>query len=257
MKDNIKTSTGIANEGGMGTYLGIPEDISGTKCRLFAFLKERLQSRVNGWTGRWLSKGGKKVLIKSILLALPTYVMSTLLLPLETCESLASAIVQLWWSSNLPKRGIHLVKWEKLCKSREEGRIGFRLIDEFNLALLGKQLLRLVQFPDSLLARVLRGEYFRCSLPLRINKTSSPSYGWLSIMAEKPLITLGIRQKVHSRNEIIIWEDLWIPTIPARPARPIAPVVHPMMPVKNLMTGNPKRWDMESLQHYINPEDIP
>ena len=90
VKDTLKTSTGIANEGGMGTYLGIPEDISGSKVRLFAFLKERLQGRVNGWIGRWLSRGVKEVLIKSILLALPKYVMSTLLLPLETCENLYS-----------------------------------------------------------------------------------------------------------------------------------------------------------------------
>ena len=76
----------------MGSYLGIPEDISGSKVRLFAFLKERLQNRVNGWIGRWLTRGGKEVLIKSILLALPTYVMSILLLSLETCENLASAI---------------------------------------------------------------------------------------------------------------------------------------------------------------------
>ena len=76
----------------MRTYLGIPEDISGSKRKLFAFLKDHWQNRVNGWTGHWLTKGGKEVLIKSILLALLTYVTSTLLLPLETCEKLASAI---------------------------------------------------------------------------------------------------------------------------------------------------------------------
>ena len=74
---------------------------------IFAFLKDKLMHRVNGWTCRWLSKGGKQVLIKSILLALPTYVMSTFLLPLEICKNLASAIAQFWWSSNLPKRRIH------------------------------------------------------------------------------------------------------------------------------------------------------
>lgn len=50
VKKDIKALTGIANEGGMGTYLSIPDDISGSKCMLFAFLKERLQNRVNGWT---------------------------------------------------------------------------------------------------------------------------------------------------------------------------------------------------------------
>ena len=94
VRQEIKDALGIQNEGGMGTYLGIPEDISGSKCRLFAFLKEKLMHIVNGWTGRWLSKGRKEVLIKSILLPLPTYVMSTFLLPLEICENLASAIAQ-------------------------------------------------------------------------------------------------------------------------------------------------------------------
>ena len=88
VKEAIKSSTRIIKEGGMGTYLGIFEDISGSKRKLFAFLKDRLQNRVNGWTGRWLTKEGKEVLIKSILLALPTYIMSTLLLlPLETSEN--------------------------------------------------------------------------------------------------------------------------------------------------------------------------
>ena len=107
IRQEIKDALGIQNEGGMGTYLGILEDISGSKCKLFAFLKDKLMHRVNGWTGRWFSKGGKEVLIKSILLALPTYVMSTFLLSLEICENVASAIAQFWWSSNPPKRGIH------------------------------------------------------------------------------------------------------------------------------------------------------
>ena len=123
---------------------------------MFAFLKDKLMNRVNGWTCRWLSKRGKEVLIKSILFALPTYVMSSFLLPLEICENLASVIKQFRWSSNPPKRGIHCTKWEKLCIPREESGISFRLIHEFNLALLAKQLWRLVQYPYSLVARVLR-----------------------------------------------------------------------------------------------------
>ena len=94
VRQQIKDMLGIQNKGGMGTYLGIPEDISGSKCKLFAFLKDKLMNKVSGWKGRWLSKEEKEVLIKSILLALLTYVMSTFLLLLEICENLASAIAQ-------------------------------------------------------------------------------------------------------------------------------------------------------------------
>ncbi|WZZ34229.1 hypothetical protein YC2023_017630 [Brassica napus] len=213
--------------------------------------------RVNGWTGRWLSKGGKEVMIKSILLALPTYVMSTFLLPLEICENLASAIAQFWWSSNPPKRGIHWAKWEKVCLPKEEGGIGFRLIHEFNLALLAKQLWRLVQYPDSLVARVLRRRYFRMTSPLRAISASSPSYVWTSISAARKLLILGIRQKIHSGYEVKVWEDLWIPTTPARPPTPVAPVMHPNMRVSDLINQESNEWDVGLLEDYVHPDDIP
>ena len=212
---------------------------------------------MNGLTGRWLSKGGKEVLIKYILLALPTYVMSSFLLPLEICENLASAIAQFWWSSNPPKRGIHWEKWEKMCAPREEVGIGFRMIHEFNLALLAKQLWRLVQFPDSLVSRVLRGKYYRLSSPLWIGTTDTPSYVWTSIIAARKLLRLGIKSKVHSGYEINVWEDLWIPSTPARPARTRAPVVNLRMTVSSLINHVSKDWDVRLLEQYAAQDDIP
>ncbi|CAN6999298.1 unnamed protein product, partial [Brassica rapa subsp. trilocularis] len=85
------------------------------------------------------------------------------------------------------------------------------MIHEFNLPLLSKQLWRLVQFLDSLIARVLRRKYFKCRMPLRLNKADRPSYGWTSIMAAM---------------------------MPARLTRPISLVVHPMMRVL-LQNSNP------------------
>lgn len=52
-------------------------------------------------------KDGRRFFIKSIAIVLATYVISNFLLQLDICENLASAIAQLWWSSNPPKRGMH------------------------------------------------------------------------------------------------------------------------------------------------------
>ena len=67
-------------------------------------------------------------------------------------------------------------KWERLCLSREEGGIGFRMIHEFNLTLLAKQLWRLIQFPDSLMDRILCGNYYTLSSPLQAINVDTPSY---------------------------------------------------------------------------------
>ena len=195
-------------------------------------------------------------MIKSILLDLPTYVMSSFLLSLEIYENLASAIAQFWWSSNPPKRGIHLAKWEKLCLPREEGGIGFRMIHEFNLDLLAKQLWRLVQYLDSLVARVLRGRCYIMSSPLRVNSVSSLSYVWTSISAARKLLLLGIIQKIHSGYEVKVWEDPWIPTTPARSPRPIAPILHPNIRVSNLINQESNEWNVGLLEDYVSPADI-
>ena len=52
IRQMIKDVLGIQNEGGMRTYLGIPEDISGSKCKHFAFLKDKFMHQVNEWTCR-------------------------------------------------------------------------------------------------------------------------------------------------------------------------------------------------------------
>ncbi|XP_048605045.1 uncharacterized protein LOC106399030 [Brassica napus] len=41
---------GIQNVGGMGTYLGLPENVGGSKIQIFGFVQDRVSSRVNGWT---------------------------------------------------------------------------------------------------------------------------------------------------------------------------------------------------------------
>lgn len=73
---------------------------------------------------------------------------------MEICEKLASAIAHLWWSTNPIKQGMHWARWEKLFFQKEEGGMRFRLTHEFNLALFAKQLWRLIQFPDYLMAGI-------------------------------------------------------------------------------------------------------
>lgn len=138
LRQEIKTILGISREGGMGTYLGLPEKIHGSKAQVFAFVRDMLQTRVNSWSSKFLSKCGKEVLIKSQAQVLPTYVMSCLLLPKAVCSKLTSAIANFWWSNKVDSRGIHKIAWDQICSQFSDGGLGFRNLEDFNLALLAK-----------------------------------------------------------------------------------------------------------------------
>ena len=76
VKLEVQQVLGITTIGGMETYLGIPESLGGSKPQVFGFLNERINNKVNNWKIRFITKGGKEVLIKSEASAMPTHVMS-------------------------------------------------------------------------------------------------------------------------------------------------------------------------------------
>ena len=91
----------------MGSYLGLPEKLGGSKIQVFSFVQARLNKRVNGWTFKFSAKGGKEVIIKSVITVLPNHTMSCYHLPKETVKKLTSAVSQFWWSLGGSTRGMH------------------------------------------------------------------------------------------------------------------------------------------------------
>ena len=125
VQDNIRLDIhnilGTNNLGGMRTYLGIPESLGGSKIQIFGFLNERVNNKVNGWTVRFLTRGGKKVLIKSVASPMPTHVMSCFRLPKGVTKKITSTLSHFWWGGSGKKKGIHWLSWDKVCAHKEEG----------------------------------------------------------------------------------------------------------------------------------------
>ena len=74
--------------------------------RFLHFLRKRVWKKTHGWKEKLLSKVGKEVLIKAILQAVPTYVMSVFMLPASLCDELTSMVRSFWWTSGGKERGI-------------------------------------------------------------------------------------------------------------------------------------------------------
>jgi len=66
--------------------------------------------------------------------------MSVYLLPTSLKEQIQKMMNSFWWGSKVGSRkGINWLNWEKLTMKKEFGGMGFRHLNGFNLAMLGKQ----------------------------------------------------------------------------------------------------------------------
>jgi hypothetical protein len=69
--------------------------------------------KLKGWKEKSLSFAGRGTLIKAVAQAIPTYLMSSFLLPKGLCQQIESITSRFWWGSNIDKRKVHWVNWKK------------------------------------------------------------------------------------------------------------------------------------------------
>jgi hypothetical protein len=106
---------------------------------------------------------------------------------------------------------IHSMSWEKLGTSKDQWGLGFRDLTMFNKALMAKQLWRMVENPDSLVASIMKAKYFsNCSI-MEASMGSQPSLVWRSILASKELVEDGVVWRIGAGRSVKIWGDKWLP----------------------------------------------
>ncbi|XP_012851547.1 PREDICTED: uncharacterized protein LOC105971242 [Erythranthe guttata] len=162
-----------------------------------------------GWGEKQLSKAGKEVLIKAVLQAIPTYVMSCFLLPEGLIQEIEMTIRRFWWG-NGENKGMVWLSWGEMCKAKELGGLGFRDLKAFNFALLVKQAWRIFTNPDLLLSKIIYARYFPNGYLFNANVGFRPSATWRSIWKVIPFLKMGLRRRIGNGLDTSIWGDPWL-----------------------------------------------
>lgn len=158
-RSRVKQFLGIANEGGVGKYLGLPEHFGRRKRDLFTSIVDRIWQQAASWSNRFLSSAWKMTMLKAVLSASPNHAMSCFELPVNLCKRIQSVLTRFWWDANDSQKKMCWTSWSTMTKPKKLGGLGFRDIQLFKQALLAKQTWRIMKNPHCLLARVLQGKY--------------------------------------------------------------------------------------------------
>nr|XP_027062864.1 uncharacterized protein LOC113689267 [Coffea arabica] len=103
-------------------------------------------------------------------------------------------MAKFWWGKKEDEKKIHWIKWSRMTDIKVEGGLGFRDLQDFNLALLGKQLWRILMQPNLLMSRVMKARYFGGKSIWDVQPKGSDSWCWKSLLSAREMLEEGLRR---------------------------------------------------------------
>jgi hypothetical protein len=93
-------------------YLGLP--VGANPCRLSTWepLIDSLRKRLNAWGNKFVSLGGRIVLLNAVLNAIPIFYLSYLKIPILVWKKVGRIQRDFLWGGRRGRRRISWIKWE-------------------------------------------------------------------------------------------------------------------------------------------------
>ncbi|PNX92866.1 hypothetical protein L195_g016009 [Trifolium pratense] len=98
-------------------------------------------------------------MIKSVLQAISSYVMSVYLLPDSTIKEIERMINFFWWGGGMNNKGIIWLAWDRMAYPKARGGMGFRDLHAFNMAMVAKQGWNIMTSPNTLVEKVYKARW--------------------------------------------------------------------------------------------------
>jgi len=176
---------------------------------------EKVKVRLSAWKGKCLSFIGRLCLIKSVLTSIPLLYLSFYKAPTSVCDKISSIQRGFLWAWGKKSKYIAWVRWENVCKSKEEGGLGVKDIKKFNRALLTKWKWRMMSEEKGKWKEILVSKYYNGTVSIQgCGKNHSWWWSDLGKVCEEGegegWFRNHVSWKVGNGDKIMFWEDTWL-----------------------------------------------
>lgn len=209
VKTQMVTSLGIPIKEVLGKYLECNIFKGRVNKSTFEEIIERSKKKLENWKANCLSKGGRTVLIQSNLEALPAHTMQCFELPKDTSSTLDKFHRDFFWKNQTIEKGMNMVSWDKMCRPKKLGGLGFGKTEAINKAFLAKLAWRVTSEEENLWIEVGKSKYLTNDKIMDRKTKDTDSWAWKKISKTRKFLREGMRWKLGNGKKIKFWTDLW------------------------------------------------
>jgi len=105
-------------------YLGLLIGGDSTKLSFWKPVIDRVVARLSSWNNKFLSFGGRLILLKYVLSSLPVYFLSFFKAPAGIISLIKFIFKRFFWGGSEDYKKIAWIKWDDICVPKEEGGLG-------------------------------------------------------------------------------------------------------------------------------------
>ncbi|GAU38174.1 hypothetical protein TSUD_264000 [Trifolium subterraneum] len=206
-------------------YLGLPVGANPRRMATWNPVLEVLQKRLASWKNKYVSLGGRVVLLNSVLAAIPIFYLSLFKMPVGVWKKIVRLQRKFLWGGVASTSKISWVNWRDVCRPNNEGGLGVKDLRIMNISLLTKWKWRLLSEGNSIWKFVLRDRYgggeSGVSWMSRSLPTNKVSPWWNDLMVVG--LVGGVERlqhfffkKIGNGDETSFWHDVWVGTQPLK-----------------------------------------
>ncbi|PNX99881.1 ribonuclease H, partial [Trifolium pratense] len=193
----LSSASGFHLTADFGKYLGVPILHSRQKVSTYEFLVEKVLKRLSSWKAKNLSFAGRVTLTRSVLAALPTYIMQTTLLPKGICNKIEQLMRNFIWGARDNQRNWHTIAWDDICRPKNQDGLGIKNVHLYNKSLIMKLAWNLLTNPSALWVQVLKSKY-KCGDDLTpvVTSKAACSHIWRGVVSVWKDMLQGIQWSI-------------------------------------------------------------